>query len=340
MATLQDIARLAGVSTATVSRTLSNPGLVAEATRAAVLAAVEQTGYQVNHAARNLRMQRAGSIIALVPNLANPFFSQILAGISSVLTPEGFGLLVADTQAGPDPDSRLRQYLRGGVADGLILFDGNLSLAALDVPDSPPVVAACEWLGDTLPSVRVENAHGAELAVRHLFDAGHRTIGYLTGPKGNVLNVTRQEGYLAALATLGLPSNQAWIYEGDFSLDSGAMAAARWIADPMRPGAMFCASDEMACGFMGAIQRAGLHVPRDVSVIGFDNIEVAAHMTPTLTTIRQPRTLIGERAANMLLKMIATKSINIETEIIPVELVERSSVANPAHASRALVTQN
>jgi LacI family repressor for deo operon, udp, cdd, tsx, nupC, and nupG len=334
MATLHDIARLAGVSPATVSRTLSNPGVVAEATRIAVLAAVEQTGYQVNHAARNLRMQRAGSVIALVPNLANPFFSQILAGISSVLTPEGFGLLVADTQAGPDPESRLRQYLSGRMADGLILFDGTLSLTALDVPKRPPVVAACEWLGDALPSVRVENAQGAAMAVQHLFDAGHRAIGYLTGPKGNVLNITRQEGYLSALAALGLQSNQAWIYEGDFSLDSGAMAAARWLADPIRPGAMFCASDEMACGFMGAIQRAGLQVPRDVSVIGFDNIEVAGHITPTLTTIRQPRTLIGERAARMLLEMITTKSISIEAEVIAVELVERNSVWVAARHAR------
>lgn len=331
MATLQDIAHIAGVSTATVSRTLSNPDVVAETTRKAVLAAIEQTGYQVNHAARNLRRQRTSSVIALVPNLANPFFSQILAGIASVLTPEGYGLLVADTQAGPDPEARLRQYLRSGVADGLILFDGTLSQSVLDLSKRPPVVAACEWHGDMLPSVRVENARGAMMAVRHLFDAGHRDIGYITGPRANVLNVSRQDGYQAALASLGLRADPSWVYEGDFTLDSGALAAARWMADQDRPRAIFCASDEIACGFVGAVQRAGLRVPEDVSVIGFDNIEVAGHITPALTTIRQPRMLIGERAALKLLKMIETKSLEGETEIIPVELIRRSSVAPPPH---------
>ena len=130
-ATIQDVARLAGVSTATVSRVLSSPGKVAEATRAAVLEAVRATDFRRNRQAANLRRRRTGSVIALVPNLANPFFAQILAGIASVLTPAGYGLLIADTRTDPDPDARLAHFLEVGAADGLILFDGTLSPAAL-----------------------------------------------------------------------------------------------------------------------------------------------------------------------------------------------------------------
>lgn len=327
--TIQEVARIAGVSTATVSRTLSNSGVVAQATRAAVMEAVAATGYRANHAARSLRSRRSGSVIALVPNLANPFFSQILAGISSVLTPAGMGLLVADTQAGPDAEARLRHYLTGQIADGLILFDGTLPPEALAIPGRPPVIMACEWLPADLPSVRVENRAGAALAVAHLAEAGHRAIGHLTGPDGNVLTRTRRDGFEAALACRGLARRADWIFEGDFTMDSGAMAAARWLALAERPTALFCASDEMACGFIAAVQRAGLSVPADVSVVGFDNIEVGGHVTPPLTTIRQPRTLIGERAAETLVEMIEAGTLDGPVETIPVELIARASVAAP-----------
>ena len=328
-ATIRDVARAAGVSTATVSRTLSNPAIVADATRRAVLHAIERTGFRVNHVARNLRRQRTGSVIALVPNLANPFFSQILSGIASVLTPAGYGLLVADTATGPDPDARLMQYLGSGMADGLILFDGRLSATSLETPQRPPVISACEWFDARLPSVRVENAAGASMAVEHLARAGHRAIGHVTGPPGNVLTDARQSGFLEALRRLGLPVDPSWVFAGDFSLDSGEAAAAAWSALDSRPTAVFCASDEMACGFMSAVQRARIRVPEDVSVVGFDDIEVAAHLTPALTTIRQPRSVLGERAATRLLAMIAAGETSGPAEMIPVELIPRASVGPP-----------
>ena len=328
--TIQDVAREAGVSTATVSRTLSKPSVVAKPTRQAVMRAVQKTGYQVNHLARNLRRQRTGSVIALAPNLANPFFSQILAGMSAVLSARNYGLLIADTQMGPDPDERLRRYLASGMADGLVLFDGGLSPAALDVPGRPPVVAACEWLATDLPSIRVDNAHGAELAVAHLAGLGHRRIGHVTGPRSNVLARTRKQGWREAMARRGLEARDAWVFEGDFSMDSGALAAERWAAASDRPTALFFASDEMAVGFLGALRRNGAQAPRDVSVVGFDNIEVCAHLSPALTTIRQPRTLIGERAAGLLLDLIGGGGGEGFAGLVEVELVVRDSTAPPA----------
>ncbi|WP_375687059.1 LacI family DNA-binding transcriptional regulator [Pseudooceanicola sp. LIPI14-2-Ac024] len=329
IATIQDVAKVAGVSTATVSRTLSKPSVVAAATREAVLSAVAETGYRVNATASNLRRQRTGSVIVLVPNLANPFFSQILAGLSSVLTPAQYGLLVADTQSGPDPDERLQHYLTSGQADGLILLDGTLSPDTFAIPGRPPVVMACEWMGTTLPSVRVENARGAAMAVDHLARRGHRRIGHVTGPRGNVLTETRLQGYRAALAERDLPARPDWVLEGDFSMDSGAAAGRQWLKMTDRPTALFLSSDEMAVGFMGVVQAAGVSVPHDVSVVGFDNIEMAQHLTPALTTIRQPRTLIGERAAELLLGLIENAALTGPSDVIEVEFIARGSATAP-----------
>ena len=333
--TIQDVAREAGVSTATVSRVMSNPGIVADSTRAAVQAAIRRTGYAVHHSARNLRRQRTGSIVALVPNLANPFFSQILSGVSATLSPLGYHLLIADTQNGPQAGAQLVHYLGHGVADGLILFDGSVERAQLaagagDRP-LPPMVIACEWIdGLALPNVRVDNAAGAQLAVAHLAALGHRRIGHITGPAGNVLTAARIAGTRAALAQAGLAVRPEWFFAGDFSLDSGAFAARAWLEMADRPTALFCASDEMAAGFIGAVQAAGFAVPRDVSVVGFDNIEIAAHLTPALSTVRQQRTTIGVEAARMVLGCIAGSITGAPELVLPVELIARRSSAPPS----------
>lgn len=330
-ATLRDIAERAGVSTATVSRALARPGLVAGATREAVMAAVRETGYRPNIAARNLRAGRTGSVVALVPNLANPFFSQILAGLTAALTPAGYGLLIADTEADPEPGAALARYVESGLADGLVLLDGALPREPLDQAPRPPVVMACEWMeGAGLPSVTVDNPAAAALAVRHLAARGHARIGHLTGPRGNVLSEARLAGWRAALAGLGLERRREWVIEGDFGLNSGAFAAAAWRALDPRPTALFCASDEMALGLVGAVRRMGLAVPGDVSVVGFDDIEVAGHLVPGLTTIRQPRRRIGERAARLLLGMIEEGRLDGPSEVVETSLVERGSVGGPA----------
>lgn len=324
--TIQDIATIAGVSTATVSRALSTPEQVSDLTRERVMQAVRQTGYQVNATARNLRRQRTGSILALVPNLANPFFAQILSGLAEVVAAGGYGLLIADTQTDPDPAARLHSYLDNRVADGVVLFDGRLADQRLALRHRMPVILACEWGDPSLPSVRVNNAEGAAIAVRHLIANGHRAIGHITGPDGNVLTESRLAGTRAALAAERLDLRADWVFSGDFSLAAGVEAARRWMGLTEKPTAVVCASDEMACGFVGELQHAGHRVPEAVSVIGFDDIEVCGHFTPALTTIRQPRRMIGERAADLLLGMIAAQTLTCESELIAVELIDRDSV--------------
>lgn len=323
-----------GVSTATVSRALSQPDRVAEPTRIAVLSAVRETGYQVNHAGRMLRRQRSGAVLAMVPNMANPFFSEILSGLGAVLTAAGHGLLISDSYADPEPAARLRDYLVSGTVDGAVIFDG--AIPGRLAPDTPrgALVLACEWSAAPLPAVRVDNQAAARLAVEHLLAHGHRAIGHVTGPAGNVLTESRLAGTRQALAAAGLELAPAHVFAGDFSIASGARAAEAWLALAAPPTGVFCASDEMALGFMGALQRAGVAVPDRVSVVGFDDIEVAAHLTPALTTIRQPRRRIGEHAARLILRGIEANRPGAAPqpapdEILPVALLERQSVAPP-----------
>lgn len=325
--TIQDVARLASVSTATVSRALSAPHRVAEQTRAAVAAAIKQTGYQINHTARNLRLKRTGSVLALIPDLANPFFSEILSGLASVLSPAGFGLLVADTKMGPNPLKDLDDVLKKGLADGMVVFDGTAVSVAQMARPRVPVVAACEWGELDIPWVRIDNQAAAGLAIDHLVAMGHRSIGHVTGPRGNVLTDDRLEGTRAALARHGIALPEKWIFPGDFGLASGALAARSWLALEKRPTAVFCASDQMACGLIGELRHNGIVVPEELSVVGFDDIDLAAHLTPALTTIRQPRFLIGEQSARLLTAAIENADLSPSGEIIPVELVRRQSVA-------------
>ena len=318
-----DVARLAGVSTATVSRVLSNPQMVSAETRGLVEEAISQTGYRLNQAARNLRHRRTGGIVALVPNLSNSFFSQILSGIASVLAPAGYNLLVADTRA--EGGNSILRYAEPSRADGLIVLDGSLPPEGLG--RRMPVVLACEWIpGFVAPRVKIDNRAAAIMAVEHLIDLGHRHIAHVAGPPGNVLTIARQAGAEQALASHGLPS--PLIFDGDFSLASGQRAGEQWLALPPneRPTAVFLASDEMACGFIGEVQHHGVMVPRDVSIIGFDDIELVAHMTPALSTIRQPREAIGRRAAQRLLDRIGGDD-RAEDTVLPVELVLRGSTA-------------
>jgi LacI family repressor for deo operon, udp, cdd, tsx, nupC, and nupG len=269
--------------------------------------------------------------VALVPNLANPFFARILAGLSAVLAPAGYNLLVVDTQ-GPGVDRHIARTLDRSRADGLIVFDGLLPGADL-APGRlhPPVVMACEWIeGHAAPRIRIDNAAGARLAVRHLVGLGHRRIGHLAGPAANVLARARAEAMGAELAAQGVPLRPDWVLAGDFTLESGRRCARDWLALADRPGAIFCASDEMALGFIAEVQRAGLSVPRDVSVVGFDDIELVAHLTPALTTVHQPRWSIGVEAARVMVALMTGEDPPAPDTLLPVELVVRASTAPPA----------
>ena len=328
--TIKDVAKVAGVSTATVSRALSNPASVTSHTRESVLKAAKDTGYQMNLAARNLRIQQTGSIVVFVPELSNPFFSHILAGIEAEAAKASKNVFVVNTQ-GPDTKNAetLLQYLTTARTDGIIILDGSLPRGLLEDSYnpgvSPPIIFGCEWAPtDQFPSVRTNNQRGAALAIEHLLDLGHQAIGHVTGPMWNVLSRERVTGVDRLLE--GPP---IWSIEGDFTMSSGVVAAQAYLALDTRPTAVFCASDTMAIGFISELHKNGLAVPDDVSVVGFDNIDIAERFIPALTTIHQPREDIGSNAVRLLVEAINSPGPVEYTEplVLPVELVIRDSTA-------------
>ncbi|MEC8194759.1 MAG: LacI family DNA-binding transcriptional regulator [Pseudomonadota bacterium] len=334
--TLQDVARVAKVSTATVSRTLSNPDVVSESTRRRVAEAVKVTGYRINRAARNLRTRRAHSVLVLLPDLANPFFSTILEGISRNLSQQGYSMLIASTAQVHASGERLVDYLDDARADGMIVLDGGLDPDVVETLENSPqakrILFACEWIdGTSFASVRCQNRQGTRAAVNHLFDLGHRKIAHVTGPVGNVLMHTRKDAFVEEVQKLGLTLRPEWVIAGDFSLAAGCLAAQAWIALDDRPTAVFCASDQLAMGFIAELSRHEFSVPKDVSVMGFDDIDLAEQFIPPLTSVRQDRLLIGQTAAKMLMARIkAPDDDQLEhAAVLPVSLVTRESTAAP-----------
>ena len=330
-ARIADVARAAGVSTATVSRALSLPGMVGEETRARVLEAVAETGYRANGAARDLRQRRARAITMLVPNLANTFFSRIIAAVQEVAGEGGLSVQVVDSLV---EGARLGPIGSDGRSDGILLLDGALDPAIL-AGWTVPVVMLCEWSdAAALPCVGIDNAAAIGLAVDHLAALGHRRIAYLGGPAGNVLARARAGGVAAALARAGLPPAQP--LEGDFTMESGARAARAWAALPGRATGIACASDESALGFISECDRMGIACPRAVSVTGFDDIGFSGRYIPPLTTVHQPRAALGRRAAAILVAALAGGApLAPRRRMLPARLVVRGSTAAPGPVSPA-----
>lgn len=329
--TVQDVARAAKVSTATVSRALSMPDRVSEETRTKVARAVAETGYVLNHAARNLRRRDTGAIVALVPDIGNSHFSNILQGIETVCADRNLKVLIADTRKPSMTRSNLSEFFSQNNCDGIVIMDGHFSIAGIREanPKLPPIVTAGEWSDDpSVPIAVVNNLLGADLAVSHLLALGHKKIGHVTGLLSHKPGRDRLEGFRTTLARGGLEEGRAWVFEGDYTLETGKQAAEEWLALKDRPTAVFCASDRTAFGFISSLSEAGLRVPDDVSVVGFDDIDIASHFVPPLTTIHQPRRAVGEQAAKLLLNLLqggqpTTASVQLEPW-----LVERKSTAS------------
>ncbi|KKB82751.1 hypothetical protein VW29_14335 [Devosia limi DSM 17137] len=332
--TIQDVARIANVSTATVSRALSNPGRVSEATRTRVSEAVAKTGYTLNQAARSLRQKTSRTILVALPDIRNTFFSTILDAIEREAALRGYGVLVTNRFSGHDPVRHLKDYFRSNRADGLLLLDGSLELDELiDLTGSPvtvPLVVACEEIPNSpFHTVKTDNCFAAARATRHLIDLGHMRIGHILGPEGNVLTAERRAGYLQAMQEAGLAASPKWLFPGSFEMESGYLAASHFLALQERPSAIFAANDEMAIGFLSGLREHGLECPRDVSIIGFDDLAVALHYAPPLTTIRQPRAAIGRLAAEALIDILEGESRQGEPLriVLNSELILRDSTA-------------
>jgi len=309
MATIYEVAKRAGVSTATVSRVLSQPDVVSPATRRRVLRAVDHLGYEPNSAAKNLRTLRTGKLLVTVPDISNPFFSLILQGIEDAAQRAGYSVLVGDTQHDDKREERYALMLKRKEADGLIFLGHRLPKPAAELvramaPGCAPVVNGCEFsprLG--IPSVHIDNAKAASEAMDHLYRLGHRRIGVVTGPLVSPLSRDRLHG-ASARAKSARAERDFLVMNGDFSIESGALAAERLLGRRDPPTAIFCFNDEMAMGVLETARRRRVRVPDDVSVVGFDDIRFARYTDPPLTTVAQPMRAIGEGTVGLLLEIL------------------------------------
>jgi LacI family repressor for deo operon, udp, cdd, tsx, nupC, and nupG len=304
---IAEVAKLAGVSTATVSRALSAPDKVNAKTRARVLEVVQAVGYTPNMAGRRLRAARSMTVLVVVPSLITPFFSELLLGVDQALSDRGYGLLIGNLHDRKEKEARLVQLTLSGQADGVILLNGwMLRDAASSLADGgAPIVAVSIPLADAqAPAVLVQEREGGKAVARHLLELGHRRFGYVTGPAGNFGERERWAGFSAVLAEAGIATATIQRWPGDFHVETGLAAGLAFLAMADRPTAVFAVSDMMAIGFIRAVHDAGLRVPEDVSVVGFDGIGFADYCEPPLTTVRQPREAMGRLAVELLLDLI------------------------------------
>jgi LacI family repressor for deo operon, udp, cdd, tsx, nupC, and nupG len=335
MATIYDVAKRAGVSTATVSRVMSGQkNVVSPATRRRVLKVVEQMGYIPNAAAKNLRTLRTRKILVTVPDISNPFFSLILQGIEDAAQREGYAVLVGDTQHNPDREDRYAQMLPQKECDGLIFLGHRLPAAAellitSAAPKCAPVVNGCEFSSQLgVPSVHIDNAKAAFEAMDYLYKLGHRRIGVVSGPLASPLSRDRLRG-ATACAKAQDALDRLTVVNGDFSITSGVSAAERLLQTKTPPTAIFCFNDEMAMGVVETARRRGVKVPDQLSVVGFDDIRFARHIDPPLTTVAQPMREIGEGCVRLLLEILSGHTLEPVSVTLPHELTIRGSTAPP-----------
>ncbi len=333
MATIRDIAKRAGVSVATVSRTLSDPETVRLATRERVLLAIEEMKYTPNAIARQLRRRRNETVIVIVPQIANPFFSGIVQSIENVAMELGYRVLLGETQGNQERLDHYADMVLTRVADGLILLGSLLPgvvRASMEANQAPaiPLVLACErFEGLDCPTVLIDNVAAAELAVRHLIERGCTRIATIAGPMDNTLSQDRLQGYRQALAGAGLAFEPERVAGGDFSIDSGRAAMEQLLDAGAVPDGLFCANDEMAIGAQQAIRARNLAIPGDIALVGFDDLRFGAFAAPPLTTIRQPTTELGETAMRLLDAVLHHREIAEQTVVLPHQLIERESTA-------------
>lgn len=324
--TIKEIAAACGVSVATISRTLQRPGVVSEATRQRIQEVIKRLGYTPNTLARNLRTARTQLVIALVPDIANPFFSEVIRGIEHVAHEAGYSILLGETQSSLVREQTYADMIAARRADGLITM--TYRIPSITIPGRLPVINACEYVKDPgISSVYVDNAAAAETAVNYLITLGHKRIAFVSGPPNSPICADRENGYRLALQKARLRIEPSLCAVGDFSIESGERAVELLLSQGQAFSAVFCSNDEMAIGTIRALTSRGLRVPQDVSVIGFDDIRFARYTTPPLTTVAQPKQEIGREAMNMMIELLSDPGVPARKRMLSADLVVRGSTA-------------
>ncbi len=326
--TIRDVATEAGVSVATVSRVLNGSGPVRAATRDRIHQTAHDLRYVPNVAARALSTKQTHTVGVLLPDLYGEFFSELLRGLDRAARVRHLHLLVSGVRGSAAELTQAVRALHGRV-DGIVVMSPEADPDALvrSLPPGLPLVV----LGGRGASLAVDNAGGARAATAHLVQLGHARIAHLRGAAGNADAEERLAGYAAAMAEAGLPP---LVLAGDFTEDAGRAAVAALLALPERPTALFAANDAMAVGALAALREGGLAAPADLAIVGFDDVPLASHLTPALTTVHVPIAELGAAAVDLL----NTSGPAPDSRVLPATLVVRASCGGAAPSSSPLLS--
>lgn len=333
MVTIKDIAKELGISASTVSRALSDSSLVNERTKRKILQVAERLGYERNELARALVMGSSGAVGLILPDITNPFFSDVARGVGEIADRIGAGVILCNTDGRIDRELNYVRLMRRKRVDGLLLCSTTIEAPYLQelARARMPFILVSRLSGQSgVPYVVTDDHAGAKLAVEHLVDLGHRSIGFIGGPENVQASRDRLEAYLDVLRSNGLATRPDWKCYAGFTQAAGREAAQRMLSLPDRPTAIFAANDVTALGVLEVAEGLGLQIPADLSLVGYDDISYASLPRIQLTTVAQPAVEMGQIAANWLFEALANPEIPRLQRILSPRLVVRSTTAPSA----------
>lgn len=328
MANIQQVAKQAGVSVATVSRVLNGQNTVSSKTKTKVEEAIKFLNYEPSMLGRNLRNSESRIVLILIPNISNPFYLDIIKGIENTALNHGYNILLCETNSNPDKENIYFNLVRKKMADGIISMDPAVNVETLKQLARTYAIIQCSEYGGGIgiPYVTIDSEEASYRAVKHLIQIGHKKIALMNSDEKFLYARERKAGYQRALKEQGIAVESRYmVYTQDLSFGHGQQAMKKILALPDRPTAVFAVSDLLAIGALKEINASGLHVPKDIAVVGFDKIDFSNMTNPTLTTVAQPMYKMGATAADMLIDKIRGKEV--DSVILEHELIIRESTS-------------
>ncbi len=330
MATMKDVARLAGVSTSTVSHVINKNRFVSDAIREKVTSAISQLNYAPSALARSLKLNQTRTIGMLLTTSSNPFYAEVVQGVERSCYEREYSLILCNTEGDNDRMDRSLETLLQKRVDGLLIMCTESRRPSAEIlrryPSIPSVMMDWAPFESSSDIIQDNSLLGGEMATRHLISRGYTRIACIAGPQDKTTARLRLEGYQRAMAMAELPILPGYIVDSDFEFQGGFNAMRQLLMCDPRPQAVFTSNDAMAVGGYQALYQAGLTVPQDMAVMGYDDIELARYMTPPLSTIRQPKDELGELAIDTLLHRMNTPDASQQLLVLTPELMVRDSV--------------
>lgn len=328
MTNIKRVSEMAGVSTATVTRTLKNPELVRPVTREKVMRAVKESGYRPNWLASSVKSGKSNTLVVLVPNLVNPFFLRVIGGIEQAAQEAGYTVLLGDTQGKPEREHQYASMVLTARADGLIQLDHSFPFSPEDAElgEKAPMVSVCDRVvGHKYPFIELDNFGASRAMAHYLMALGHRRIGVIAGQRSSQIYRDRCGGLVRALEEEDITFDDELLVGGAYCYANGEASIRQLMSLSQPPTAVVCFNDDIAIGAIREAKAMGLSVPGDVSITGFDNIQVSPYIDPPLTTIDQPALEMGRRSVEVLINVIEGNIPSRLREILPYQLIVRGS---------------